>query len=202
MKKNQDFYFLACPREIVTQSEGVVALKNTNVQLYSALVIPQGSVKAFLLSGLSSGNIEASIDRTAVIPPGMEPYDLVQGSNPVLDLSYRADPNYVAPPMSEEVGENHQFMVTIEMQLPAGYKRRILEGYDVLVKTVQMPLMRAVVPISTVIHTAAKSAITSRVQIDRGKEGLSANIEPGPCSLVVVEKRVRQVTLFDKEERP
>lgn len=198
MKRGGDFYFLACPREIEARGEGLVGLKNTDIQLYSALIIPFGTIKAFILTGTSTGKIEASIDRSAMIPPGIEPYDLVETSNPVIEILYRADPNYVVPPLGEEVGSDHEFMVNIDQQLPAGFRRKLKEGYAVTVKTVNVPQMNVVTLVSTIQTTAARTAITSRLDIGRSKRGLNTIVDPGPCSLVVAERTPRMIELSSK----
>ncbi len=198
MKRGGDFYFLSCPREIVVRGEGVIGMKNTDIKLYSALVVPFGTIKAFLLTGTSTGKIEASLDRTAIIPPGIEPYDLVETSNPVIEILYRADPSYVVPPMGEEIGSDHKFMVNLEMQLPAGFGRKINEGYAVTVKTVTVPQFNVVTPVTTIRNTPAKNAITSRLEIGRSKQGLNTIVDSGPCSLVVAERTVRQTVLTSK----
>ena len=85
------------------------------------------------------------------------------------------------------------------MQLPAGYRRKIVEGFNLFISQVTVPATDVWLPIDTVLQTEAASAVPQEMRYVNGQKGFKANLHSGDCTLIVAERRATKKVFSDKE---
>lgn len=189
LKRGDDFYLLACPRVVKVRNQNQLDLQNFEWKPDSMLFHVYGHVKARLLSGTSSGEIEASIEQSPGIPAPKEANDLARGRNPTVELIYRtASDDYPAQPIPESGERAERFLVNVDMRLPSGNRRKTTEGFSFWVKTVDVPEVEVAVPFRAVKLTGVAKLLSHDIRRMEDREGVSAVVNKGPCALLVGER--------------
>jgi hypothetical protein len=189
LKLEEDLYMLMCPRKVGVRNPKLAALQNFPWKADSMRAQVHGHIRARLLSGTGSGSIEASIERTQGIPPAHEVKDSARGRNPQVELLYRTDQTaYPLQPFPESGERSEQLLMTIDMRLPSGNRRTLLEKYNVWAKTVEVPEIELALPYKTVSLTDVLARMTSDFRFLRPQDGIATVMETGRCLLLMGER--------------
>jgi hypothetical protein len=194
-----DLHLLVCPRSLEHLNGNDLVLKAESMLPESVLWGVTGRLKALLFSGTGAGSIRATIETSDAIAPAREQSDVARGVNPVADLVYQPVSGHQPAAFPREGDSNQAFLMILDMQLPAGYRRNIVEGIDLWVSQVAVPATDVSVPVGVILETKAASAVPEDMRYIARHKGLKAHMQAGDCTLIVAQRRATKKIFKDKE---
>ena len=198
-RSGNDLHLLVCPRNLKHTAGSDLELRTESMIPQSLLWQVAGRLKALLFSGSAAGSIKATIEVSDAIAPAREEFDTARGINPVADLVYQPISDHKPAPFPQHGDSNQAFLMQLDMQLPAGYQRKIVEGFSLFVSQVTVPATDVWLPMDTVLESGAASAVPKEMRYVNGQKGFKAHLQSGGCTLIVAERRATKKVFSDKE---